>query len=254
MAVTGRAPLSGVYLDAERKAQVILDIAVPPGADDAIWPLIGYLAGLKSPDRIPLLTGLGHLAPNRDDLKALCAAFGTTSAAAMLHVEGVTPEAAGAAAPDADRFCVTPADFADAWLQLNNGPETVDLIAIGSPHASLTECQGLAKALGGLHVRIPTIVTAGRNVIALAQADGTLAALTTAGVQVIPDLCWCSITEPLFPSTTQAVMTNSGKYAHYGPGLSGRAVRFGGLADCAAAAISGHVSSALPGWLRVDVR
>ncbi len=250
MAVTGRAPLSGVYLDAERKAQVILDIAVPPGADDAIWPLIGYVAGLKSPDRIPLLTGLAGLAPGRDDLKALCAAFGATSAAPMLHVEGVTPEAAGAPNPGIPRERVTLADFTGAWQRLNSGPETVDLIAIGSPHASLTECQGLARALNGRPVRIAIIVTAGRNVIALAQADGTLAALTAAGVQVIPDLCWCSITEPLFPPATQAVMTNSGKYAHYGPGLSGRALRFGGLADCAAAAISGHVSKSLPRWLR----
>ena len=38
MAVAGRAPLSGVYLDAERKARLILDIEVPPGCDDAIWP------------------------------------------------------------------------------------------------------------------------------------------------------------------------------------------------------------------------
>ena len=249
MAVTGRAPLSGVYLDAARKARVVLDIKVPPGADDAIWPLIGYVAGLKSPDRIPLLTGLAHLAPSRDDLKAMCAAFGTTSAAPMLHVEGVTPEAAGAASPGTTRIRVSLADFADAWRQLNNGPEIVDLIAIGSPHASLTECRGLVKALDGRPVSIATIVTTGRNVIALAQADGTLSALKMAGVQVIPDLCWCSITEPLFPPATQAVMTNSGKYAHYGPGLSGRALRFGGLAACAAAAISGHVSSALPVWL-----
>ncbi|WP_026352650.1 cis-3-hydroxy-L-proline dehydratase [Yoonia vestfoldensis] len=252
MAVTGRAPLSGVYIDAERRARVVLDIEVPTGADDAIWPLIGYVAGLKSPDRIPLLTGLGQCVPSRDDLKAMCAAFGTTSAAPMLHIEGITPEAAGAASPGTARIGVTLADSTDAWRQLNNGPETVDLVAIGSPHASLIECHALAKALEGRSVRIATIVTAGRNVIALAKADGTLSALTDAGVQVFPDLYWCSITEPLFPPITRAVMTNSGKYAHYGPGLSGRALRFGGLAACAAAAISGHASSALPAWLTPD--
>ena len=254
MAITGRAPLSGVYLDAERKARIILDMQVPHGADDAIWPLIGYVAGLKSPDRIPLLTGLADLVPSRDDLKAMCAAFGTTSAAPMLHVAGVTPEAAEAAPPGTGRLDVTLADFAATWLQLNQGPETVDLIAIGSPHASLTECQRLAQALDGRPVLIPTIVTAGRNVIALAQADGTLTKLAASGVQVIPDLCWCSITEPVFPPATRAVMTNSGKYAHYGPALSGRTLRFGSLAACAAAAITGHVPTALPGWLRNTTR
>ncbi len=94
--VTGRAPLAG-RLSATRNAarRRVLDIDAPAGADDAIWPLLGYLAGLKSPDRIPLLRGLAGLAPTEDDLKALCAAFGTTSAAPMLHVEGVTPEADG---------------------------------------------------------------------------------------------------------------------------------------------------------------
>ena len=78
--------------------------------------------------------------------------------------------------------------------------------------------------------------------------DGSLARLKANGVQVIPDLCWCSITEPVFPPQARAVMTNSGKYAHYGPGLSGRALRFGGLADCARAARTGQAAP-LPHWL-----
>jgi hypothetical protein len=44
-------------------------------------------------------------------------------------------------------------------------------------------------------------------------------------------------------------MTNSGKYAHYAPGLSGREVRFGSLADCAAAARTGHALKSYPAWL-----
>ena len=41
-----------------RKAHAGLDVELPEGADDAFWPLLGYLAGLASPDRIPLLRGL----------------------------------------------------------------------------------------------------------------------------------------------------------------------------------------------------
>jgi hypothetical protein len=44
-------------------------------------------------------------------------------------------------------------------------------------------------------------------------------------------------------------MTNSGKYAHYAPGLSGRAVRFGSLADCVAAAATRLAPAAPPPWL-----
>jgi predicted aconitase len=246
--MTGRAPLSGVYLDENRQARRILDIDLPEGFDDAFWPLIGWLAGKAAPDRIPLLRGLAAAHPSPENLKALCAAFGTTSAAPMLHVAGVTPEA-DKVAPAADHVRITRADMAAGWRVLNDGPATIELVAIGSPHASLLECRALADALAGRRVKVATIVTAGRAVMDKARAEGTLDRLTGAGVQVLPDLCWCSISEPVFPPGTRALMTNSGKYAHYGPGLSGRAVRFGGLAACAEAAVTGHAPQALPGWL-----
>lgn len=251
IALTGRAPLAGVYLDANRKARRIVDVELPEKIDDAFWPLIGYLAGHAAPDRIPLLRGLAGARPTRDDLKALCAAFGTTSAAPMLHIEGVTPEAGLGAAEDADRAAITRADMTEAWVLLNSGPEEVELVAIGSPHASLEECRALADALAGRprHPQTAVIVTAGHEVISAARAEKTLGRLEESGVQVLPDLCWCSITEPLFPTRTRAVMTNSGKYAHYGPGLSGRAVRFGSLADCVEAALTGRVPPRSPAWL-----
>ncbi|WP_065373391.1 aconitase X [Ensifer adhaerens] len=251
IALTGRAPLSGVYLDAPRRAKRVIDVDLPENIDDAFWPLIGYLAGKAAPDRIPLLRGLASAKPSRDDLKALCAAFGTTSAAPMLHVEGVTPEAEGAAAKDADRTEITRADMAEAWSLLNEGPAEVELVAIGSPHASLEECRALADAFDGRkrHGDVAVIVTAGRDAIAAARAEGLLARLEASGIQVLPDLCWCSISEPVFPTKTRALMTNSGKYAHYGPGLSGRAVRFGSLTDCVEAALTGRVPARLPAWL-----
>lgn len=251
IAMTGRAPLSGVYLDEHRQARRVIAIDAPEQVDDAFWPLIGYLSGKVAPDRIPLLKGLEHLDPKPEGLKALCAAFGTTSAAPMLHVDGVTPEAR-LVAEDADEMSLTREDMAEAWRGLNAGPEAVDLVAIGSPHASLEECRALAAALGDGKVRIATIITAGRDVIEQARAEGTLARLAQAGVKVIPDLCWCSISEPVFPPSARVVMTNSGKYAHYGPGLSGRAVRFGSLAGCAAAALTGIASPAMPDWLAGD--
>ena len=110
------------------------------------------------------------------------------------------------------------------------------------------EGRELARLLNGRPVTIPLIVTAGRAVIAELVRDGTLARLKESGVQVLPDLCWCSITEPIFPPQATAVMTNSGKYAHYGPGLSGRPLRFGSMGDCVAAALTGRAPGR-PHWL-----
>lgn len=251
IALTGRAPLSGVYLDENRQAELVINVELPDHFDDAFWPLIGYVAGQLSPDCVPLLTGLASGEPSQDDLKALCAAFGTTSAAPMLHIEGVTPEAPSLVSPSLPRRVVTRAELADAWHHLSAGPELIELVALGSPHASLSECRAFASVLGGRsrHADVSVIITAGHEVIAHAEDEGTLARLRDAGVTVLPDLCWCSISEPVFPPNARTVITNSGKYAHYGPGLSGRSVRLGSLEDCAEAAVTGRFARRLPGWL-----
>ena len=167
-----------------------------------------------APDRIPLLRGLATAGPTRDDLKALCAAFGTSSAAPMLHVEGSPPRRA-----------------ASPRMRIARGSgRTTSLRAGGSstrarsdrprgdrqPARLDRECRALAAALAGRPTRVPTIVTAGRQVIAEASTEGTLATLEASGVRVLPDLCWCSICEPVFPTEARTLMTNSGKYAHYG--------------------------------------
>ncbi len=251
IALTGRAPMSGVYLDANRAPRRLIHVTLPEGHDDALWPMLGYLAGRLAPDRIPLLTGLERTMPSEDDLKALCAAFGTSSAAPMLHIAGITPEGHLAPGADADAAQITRTDLARAWAKFNSGPAETDLVALGSPHFSAAECRKLAGHLDGQTVATGTtaIVTAGRDTIKAITADGIADRLQRAGVRIIPDLCWCSISEPVFPPATRTLMTNSGKYAHYAPALSGRAVRFGSLADCARAAVTGRAPITLPDWL-----
>ena len=252
IAMTGRAPLSGVYLKANRAPRRVLHIEVPPEHDDALWPMLGYIAGQLSPDRIPILTGLEATTPSNDDLKAMCAALGTTSAAPMMHVAGHTPEAEDFPIPE-DRITVTRADLARVWTELNPGPAQIDLVAFGSPHFSLTECQALANLVSGHRAEgTAVIVTVGQDVLAKADADGTKARLEAFGAQIIPDICWCSITEPILPPQARTLMTNSGKYAHYAPGLSGRAVRFGSLAECVNAAKTGLAPASIPLWLREE--
>ncbi|MDH3581893.1 MAG: aconitase family protein [Hyphomicrobiales bacterium] len=253
IALTGRAPLSGVYLDANRRARRIISVEAPAVHDDSLWPLLGYLAGLRAPDCIPILTGLQDLSPSPDDLKALCAAFGTTSSAPMLHLAGISPEA-GAVDPDADTAEITRPDLVRTWQQFNSGPADIDLVAFGSPHFSIDECRALAQLMDGNQCadRVTGIVTLGRDAIAAARAEGLIGRLENAGFRVLPDLCWCSITEPVFPPHARTLMTNSGKYAHYAPGLSGRRVRFGSLADCVQAVRTGRASDSIPAWLQTE--
>lgn len=93
------------------------------------------------------------------------------------------------------------------------------------------------------------VITLGREIKKAAQNEGLVSQLAAKGIKVISDICWCTVTEPVFPPDARNLMTNSGKYAHYAPGLTGRTVRFGGLSDCADAAITGLAKEGLPKWL-----
>ena len=251
IAMTGRAPKTGVYLNQNRVPQREIQVKISTDFDDALWPMLGWLAGIKSPDRIPVITGLEASHPTQDDLKGLCVAFGTTSSAPMLHVRGHTPESDTPLISDGDYKEINISELSQVWRKFNAAGALVDLIAIGSPHASLSECRLFAYLLKGhhCHARTDTIITVGRNVLADAEAEGTLKLLKNAGVKVIPDICWCSITEPVFPPSAKILMTNSGKYSHYAKGLTGCNVRFGSLADCALAARTGRASDQIPKWL-----
>jgi hypothetical protein len=252
IAVTGRVPVSGVYTDAGRAPRRVIEFALPERAyDESLWPLVGWLAGKLSPDRVPLLAGLSGACLTRDDLKALCAVFGTTSGAPMLHIAGHTPEAHLAPVKGADHISCGVGDLATAWRELNGTETRVDLVAIGSPHVSASEVRQLADLLDGRqrHPDTEVIVTIGRDELERARSEGIAGRLEAAGVELIPDLCWCSITEPVFPSHARVLMTNSGKYAHYAFGLSGRHVRFGSLEDCVKCALQGHAPDGLPHWL-----
>jgi len=254
IAMTGRAPATGVYTDAGRRARRVLEIVAPRTVEDeSFWPVVGWLAGLRSPDQIPLLVGLEHLNPSGDDMKALCAAFATTSGAPMLHIAGHTPEASLPPMLDAVRRQITPRDLAAAWHELNRGRREIDLVAIGSPHASVAEVRRIAELFSGRQCAPKTsmVVTIGRDVLRAAVAEGLVERLSGARARLIPDLCWCSITEPVFPPGTRGLMTNSGKYAHYAHGLSGLHARIGGLVDCVEAAVTGFAPDNPPGWLEM---
>ena len=92
------------------------------------------------------------------------------------------------------------------------------------------------------------IITVGRQTLWRLKQEGIYQRILEFNAQIIPDICWCSITEPVFPPHTRNIITNSGKYAHYAYGLSGRHVRLSSLQDCVEAAITGLAPLSLPNW------
>jgi cis-L-3-hydroxyproline dehydratase len=258
LALTGRAPFSGCHVDAQRKARLHIHVTLPAAADDSLFPLLGYLVGKLAPHDIPVLTGLERTSPSRDQLKAFSAAFATTSAAPMFHIVGITPEApdlssALVEAPVAGPLRIGAADLLAAWEELNGADTSqVGCIAFGNPHASLEELRLIADLSRGRNIAAGTqaIITTGRALLAQARAAGIAQALERFGFRLVTDTCWCMIEEPVIPRSPGGLLTNSGKYVHYGPGLTGQRVRFAGVAACVDAAATGRFDGAPPAWLR----
>lgn len=104
-------------------------------------------------------------------------------------------------------------------------------------------CQGRRKKKD-----VAVVITCGRSQYELASQAGYMADLEKFGVRFLQDTCWCYI-EPVIPSNARTTMTNSGKYVHYGPGLTGRQFAFGSLKMCVDAACTGRTTGDPPLWL-----
>lgn len=258
IALTGRAPLIGCHLDAQRKARLQIELPALGELDDAFYPLLGYHIGALAGSRVPLVLGLEKRKPGLDDLKAFGAAFATTSAAPLFHIAGVTPEAIDPAQVlDADTSIAVEKirlkDLLSSWRELNSARDNrVDVVSLGNPHFSLSEFAHLARLCRGRqrHPDVVLAITCGRAVLEQAREAGHIAVIQAFGATLVTDTCWCMLGEPVIPLAAKTLMTNSGKYAHYAPGLVGRKVHFASLAECVDAACTATASGRLPAWLQ----
>ena len=256
IALTGRAPLIGCHLEDQRKARLQIELPTLGNLDDAFYPLLGYHIGALAGSRIPLIMGLKQQHPDLDDLKAFGAAFATTSAAPLFHIAGVTPEALDPAQVLDGPLPVLKVSLEDlllSWHELNSARDPqVDVVSLGNPHFSLSEFAHLARLCQGRkrHPDVVLAITCGRAVLEQARAAGHVGVLEAFGAVIVSDTCWCMLGEPVIPPAARNLMTNSGKYAHYAPGLVGRKVHFASLAECVDAACSATASGRLPQWLQ----
>lgn len=256
IALTGRAPLIGCHLEDQRKARLQIELPTLGNLDDAFYPLLGYHIGALAGSRIPLILGLKQQHPDLDNLKAFGAAFATTSAAPLFHIAGVTPEALDPAQVTDGPLPVIKVSLEDlllSWHELNSARDPqVDVVSLGNPHFSLSEFAHLARLCQGRkrHPDVVLAITCGRAVLEQARAAGHVGVLEAFGAVIVSDTCWCMLGEPVIPPAARNLMTNSGKYAHYAPGLVGRKVHFASLAECVDAACSATASGRLPPWLQ----
>jgi predicted aconitase len=256
-ALTGRVPAAGLHLDENRIATLQINLIDVPEAlqtRDDFFPVLGYLIGTIAGDGVPVVTGM-NCQPSDDQLKALAAAVATTGAVALFHLVGITPEAPSLEAITRTkqvirRIDVHVEDLRAARKTLTTASDgRVDVVAFGSPHCSLAECQELARLVLGQRVSdgVKVFITTSRGVREVLARTGDLGILERFGAMVTADTC--IVVAPLIPNGARVLMTNSAKYAHYGPGILGVDSVFGSTEDCVASAIAGRVIVDDSAWI-----
>ena len=248
-AITGRAPAVGLHLAENRRGQLLFDLTgLPPAllAEDALFPVLGYYLGQRSPEQIPVLLGL-PAGTTEDQLKALGAAAASSGAIALFHAVGLTPEAPTLADalgqwPAEATVVVTLDELRQTRAALSTAPDgPIGVVALGSPHFSLAEFAALLPLLDeyGVHPAVEFIVCTNRFVLAQLARNGWRERLLALNVRLVVDTC--VVVTPIVRSQGKVLMTNSGKFAHYTPGNIGLQVVFGSLRECVRSGAQGRV-------------
>jgi predicted aconitase len=249
-AVTGRAPAWGLHLDEPRAGQVLFRLRGFPSSlepSDALFVAVGLLIGTLAAERIPVIEGLPQ-PRSEDQLKALGAAAASSGAVALFHAVGITPEAPTRSAAFHGRepaavVDISPSDVTRTLAHLSTVRDRTPITAVclGTPHFSRDEWERLLALLDGYTgtPRVPIYVNTGRATLTELERDGLLQASRARRLIVVTDTC--TYLTPILEQLEGAVMTNSGKWAHYAPGNLGVGVAFGELEDCIASAFAGQV-------------
>ncbi len=247
-AITARAPYYGLHKEENRIGELLINVDNLPNrlkSEDAFFPVLGAFIGRIAGNAIPVIDGLPKTT-SEDQLKALCAGAAATGAAALIHIVGVTPEALnltsalGNKAP-AETIDMTMAMVVDTRDSLSIArTESIDCVALGSPHFSFSECNKLLELSRGRKFRVPVYICLGRHTKQQLIEAGLETDLAQVGVKFVVDTC--VVVTPILPKGGGVMMTNSAKFAHYALGNIGYEPVFGSLADCVESAVLGHVT------------
>lgn len=259
-AIVGKTAHFGLHEDANRAPTLLVEVAAPPRTQ-VEWGALGRLVGRARGENVPLFAMPGPRAwnsvetrPTWDQLKSMGAALATHGSVALFHVLGVTPEASDpsvvSAWPlgDLPRLEVAEGDLDRSLAEASDGVVKPDLVAVGCPHASLSELGALASLLspttrsrGGKKLAIPLWAFTSRKVLREAEGSGLAGAIRGAGAELVADTC--VVVAPLEQLGVRSLVTNSAKAAHYCQS-SGMRVGLVDLDECVRVAVTGRLEVA----------
>ena len=158
----------------------------------------------------------------------------------MYHVVGFTPEAPTKQDVIGDEIQPVVFDQAayDKVCEKFSQKGPIDFVVLGCPHVSIREFEEIAGLVRGKRLNSDLWVCTSRMVRELAERMGFVEDIQAAGGEIICDTCpvlCCTLTQRGY----KTVATNSGKMAHYAPGLWNLQPVLLNTAECIQAAIDG---------------
>lgn len=151
-----------------------------------------------------------------------------SGAVALYHVRDLTPEAGlhEPAGLPVVRVGRRELDETRARLGSNGRP---DLVVTGCPHASVEEIEEVARLVEGRTLSTPLWICTSRAVKDRAAREGLQSIIEEAGGRIVADTCM--VVAPIEHMGFATTAVDSGKAAHYLPGLCRQQVVFDDLAS-----------------------
>jgi predicted aconitase len=203
------------------------------------FAVLGYFAGRIAGTEVPVFEGIDFI-PTIENLKALGAALASSGAVALFHIVGVTPEAPTKAAvidEKVEAISFGPREYQEVLDKFSVSGD-VDFVVTGCPHCSIIELGRMAELLTGKKVKADLWVCTSRQVKALGDKMGFTEIIEASGARIVCDTC--PVLAPTSPKGYKTLVTNSGKLAHYAPGLWNLKTGLVQIEDCVTAAIEGR--------------
>jgi predicted aconitase len=236
-AVTGRVPAYGFHLKENRRGKYLISVEMDLKTDRD-YAVLGYFAGKIAGKDVPVFEGVKQR-PTLENLKALSAAVASSGAVALYHIVGITPEAPTleAIAGKIESFKFGPAEYKQVTDKFHYTGE-VDFVVLGCPHTSIEEMRKIAGMLEGKKVKTAMWVCTSRQVKHLADKMGYSETIKKSGVEIVCDTC--PVLCPTLDRGYRNIVTNSGKLAHYAPGLWNVQTALIEMEDCIKTALRGR--------------
>jgi predicted aconitase len=209
-AIVGRAPLSGLHLESNRKPVITIDFKGSRKyiCENNLFSVAGLIVGRISGNRVPYVRGLSSLKEDVDGLKLFLSAVGATGGTGLTLIEGVSPE--NPEAMPEERVEVDERMIREELERFDSISDGV--VVLGCPHLSLREVDQIVEwfARRG-RAKMRVYLYTSREVARLYRDKAK--SLEELNISLFADTCM--VVSNLSAYASRSVITDSGKAAFY---------------------------------------